>query len=188
MVRELALVGLIYLVLMSPSPAGVFQNLGFAKRVSSSVADFYHRCYSCSMFIVSQLATRPPAPPVKFFEGSSSDFVEDYFNGDIYTAFERAQHHEVEDRPPNPRRHEKFLLLHLVIILLQDAFFMFYAPWDVDSMYARDEMLKVARDLSDHVDIFFAAVNCWTNNGDCFRDFGQGKDRQNFGKQVGLIK
>ena len=51
---------------------------------------------------------------------------------------------------------------------------MYYAPWDADSQLGRDVIDRVADVVGDNQDIFFAAVNCWTANGECF--------------QVGLIK
>lgn len=46
---------------------------------------------------------------------------------------------------------------------------MFYAPWDVDSKMARDVLDEVAQLFQDHNDIYFAAVNCWTSQGDCYK-------------------
>lgn len=102
----------------------------------------------CSCYFFIQLSTRLAAAPSPFFEDSS--WVDDYFAGDIYAAFEEAQNH-------------------------QDAFFLFYAPWDVDSMRAREAMESVSNVLEDHTQIYFAAVNCWTSVGECFKEFGAGK-------------
>ena len=38
-------------------------------------------------------------------------------------------------------------------------------------------MEEVAGHLEDHTDTYFAAVNCWTSAGHCYRDFGEGKAR-----------
>jgi hypothetical protein len=51
---------------------------------------------------------------------------------------------------------------------------MFYAPWDVDSMVARTILDDVSRAFEDHTDLYVAAVNCWTKEGDCYKDFGAG--------------
>ena len=58
---------------------------------------------------------------------------------------------------------------------------MFYAPWDVDSMRARDTLEEVAAVFEDHTDLYFAAVNCWTTEGECYREFGEGKKADNSG-------
>lgn len=52
---------------------------------------------------------------------------------------------------------------------------MFYAPWDVDSVRARDTFESLATVFSGQPGPYFAAVNCWTQGGECYRDFGEGK-------------
>jgi len=97
----------------------------------------------------TQLSTRPPAKPEPFF--SSSSWVDDYFAGDIYAAMQEAQ------------------------AFPAGALILFYAPWDADSISARDEMEAVSMAFEDHTGLYFAAVNCWTSAGRCYADFGGGK-------------
>ncbi len=42
-------------------------------------------------------------------------------------------------------------------------------------MHAKETMEEVADVFADHTDTYFAAVNCWTAQGDCYREFGEGK-------------
>ncbi len=91
------------------------------------------------------LKTRPSRPPVPLFGGDHS-YVDDYYTGDIYSAFEEADNHE-------------------------NAFIMFYSPWDADCLRAVQVFEAVAKKFVD-MDLYVAAVNCWEPNGDCHREFG----------------
>ncbi|CAM1303387.1 Uncharacterised protein PB.4097, partial [Pycnogonum litorale] len=46
------------------------------------------------------------------------------------------------------------------------SFVMYYAPWDAKSMQAREEFEIAARYF--HAQVFFAAINCWWNEGECY--------------------
>ena len=61
--------------------------------------------------------------------------MDDYYTGDIFSAFEEADQYE-------------------------NAFLMFYAPWDADCRRAKEILEVVAKTFVDN-DIYFAAVNCW---------------------------
>ena len=78
--------------------------------------------------------TRTSRSPRPIFGGSQS-FVDDYYTGDIFSAFEEADQYE-------------------------NAFLMFYAPWDADCRRAKEILEVVAKTFVDN-DIYFAAVNCW---------------------------
>lgn len=45
------------------------------------------------------------------------------------------------------------------------AFIMYYAPWDAESQYVRDEFEKTAKLLGDRV--HFSAINCWHPGSSC---------------------
>lgn len=82
-----------------------------------------------------------------------SSWVDDYYAGDVFAAFEEAQNH-------------------------RDALFLFYAPWDVDSQRAREAVEAAADAFEDHSGLYFAAVNCWAAEGECYREFGAGKQQE----------
>ena len=86
--------------------------------------------------------TRSSRSPKPLFGGDNS-YIDDYFTGDIFAAFEEANTYE-------------------------NAFMMFYAPWDADSIRAVKILEQVAKIFVDN-DIYFAAVNCWEPKG----NFGQ---------------
>ncbi|KAJ2946055.1 hypothetical protein O0L34_g4974 [Tuta absoluta] len=45
------------------------------------------------------------------------------------------------------------------------SFVMYYAPWDAESQYVRDEFEKAANVLRDRV--HFSAINCWNPGSEC---------------------
>ena len=99
--------------------------------------------------------TRTSRAPNPLFGGAES-FVDDYFTGDIFSAFEEADQYE-------------------------NALLMFYAPWDADCTRAKEILEVVAKTFVDN-DIYFAAVNCW--EGQCNTEFntsggGGGKPSKN---------
>ena len=94
--------------------------------------------------------TRSSKAPNPLFGGSNS-FIDDYFTGDIFSAFEEADDFE-------------------------NAFFMFYAPWDADCIRAVDTLETVAKTFLDQ-DIYFAAVNCWEPKGHCHTEFSGKSDK-----------
>ncbi|KAL1494146.1 hypothetical protein ABEB36_009791 [Hypothenemus hampei] len=66
------------------------------------------------------------------------------------------------------------LLIFCLILMVYSAitnemndlsFIMFYAPWDAESQFARNEFLIAADEMKDYV--VFAAVNCWHPASDC---------------------
>jgi len=90
--------------------------------------------------------------------------VDDYYAGDVYAAFEEANNY------------------------VGGALFLFYAPWDVDSVVARDTLESVSRAFEDHTHMYFAAVNCWTNVGKCYKDFGAGKGEAKGGTSLYQVR
>ena len=54
---------------------------------------------------------------------------------------------------PNPN-----LLAH------RDSLFVYYAPWDADSMAARRVLDDVSFAFEDHTGLYVAAVNCWNRD------------------------
>lgn len=94
------------------------------------------------------LQTRSAPASVAFL--TNPIWVDDYYLGDVFAAFEEAQNHA-------------------------NAMILFYAPWDVDSRKAVEVLEEVGRILADHQDLYLAAVNCWTHEGECYKEFGAGK-------------
>ena len=89
-------------------------------------------------FFLTGPVTRSSRSPKPLFGGENS-YIDDYFTGDIFAAFEEANTYD-------------------------NAFMMFYAPWDADSIRAVKILEKVAKIFVDN-DIYFAAVNCWEPKG-----------------------
>ena len=82
--------------------------------------------------------TRNSRSPRPLFGGQNS-YIDDYFTGDIFAAFEEANNYE-------------------------NALIMFYSPWDTDCIRTVDLLETVAKTFIDN-DVYFAAVNCWEPNG-----------------------
>ena len=97
-----------------------------------------HINYDFTYFLVLGPVTRGPKSPKPLFGGENS-YIDDYFTGDIFAAFEEAN-------------------------TFDNAFMMFYAPWDADSIRAVKILEHVAKIFVDN-DIYFAAVNCWEPKG-----------------------
>ena len=112
--------------------------------------------FNVILFLISGPRTRTSRTPHPLFGGPNS-FVDDYFTGDIFSAFEEADQYE-------------------------NALLMFYAPWDADCTRAKEILEVVAKTFVDN-DIYFAAVNCW--EGQCNTEFntsgggGGGKPSKN---------
>ncbi|KAG1684838.1 Thioredoxin domain-containing protein 11 [Nymphon striatum] len=77
-------------------------------------------------------------PPSRFFAASS--LVIDYPYGNMVLLRSRINEQEI-------------------------SFIMFYAPWDAESIHAKDEFEAAARFY--HNQVFFVAINCWWNEGEC---------------------
>jgi hypothetical protein len=94
------------------------------------------------------VAAAPPnlrvqyAPPPSPFFGPNSA-IDDYYGGDVYSAFSEADLHE-------------------------NALIFYYAPWDADSRAAR-KVLEMIADIFADSDLYIGAVNCWTPKGECFK-------------------
>ena len=82
--------------------------------------------------------TRNSRAPKPLFGGENS-YIDDYYTGDIFAAFEEANNFE-------------------------NALMMFYAPWDADCIRAVNIIETVAKTFIDN-DVYFAAVNCWEPKG-----------------------
>ncbi|XP_064478078.1 thioredoxin domain-containing protein 11-like [Ornithodoros turicata] len=85
--------------------------------------------------------TRSPNPPVHFFYGGGH-LVQDFYQGQL--AELRLSDHDV-------------------------SFLFYYAPWDRDSMRARDMIAELSRKW--YKQVHFAAVNCWWPEGECRRSY-----------------
>ncbi|TRY73306.1 hypothetical protein TCAL_02245 [Tigriopus californicus] len=94
------------------------------------------------------LPTRSAPASVAFLPDAR--WVDDYYSGDVFAAFEEAQQHA-------------------------HALVLFYAPWDVDSGRAVQVLEQVGHVLADHQDLYLAAVNCWVSHGECYKEFGAGR-------------
>ena len=68
-----------------------------------------------------------------------ASFIDDYYTGDIFAVFEEADNFE-------------------------NAFIMFYAPWDADCIRSAKIIEAIAKVFIDS-DIYFAAINCWEPKG-----------------------
>lgn len=85
--------------------------------------------------------TRPPNPPVPFFVGGGH-LVDDFYQGRLDGV--RLSYHDV-------------------------SVLFYYAPWDRDSMRARETLASLSRKW--HRQIYFAAINCWWPEGECRRAY-----------------
>lgn len=111
------------------------------------------------MFLFSGPRTRSSKEPRPLF---NSEFIDDFYTGDIFTAFEDADDFE-------------------------NAFFMFYAPWDADSIRSVEILETVAKIYADS-DLYFAAVNCWEPQGQCHKEFQQSGSTKNPQKNPRLVQ
>jgi len=91
----------------------------------------------------SEPLTSAAKKPEPFFSSNTS--VRDYYRGDVFTGFKDASVYE-------------------------NAFFMFYAPWDRESQEARAQLEQVAQ-FFHGTDILIAAVNCWYPQSECAKEF-----------------
>ena len=84
------------------------------------------------------------APNPKPLFSSPESYIDDYFTGDILSAFSEADDYE-------------------------NAFFMFYSPWDADSIRAVEIFETIGKIFLDQ-DLYIAAINCWEPTSQCFKD------------------
>jgi len=103
-----------------------------------------------SSILASGPRTRASPQPRPLFGGENS-YIDDYFTGDIYSVFEEADNFE-------------------------NAFIMFYAPWDADCIRSAKIIESIAKVFLDN-DIYFAAVNCWEPKGSCHNEFSGNKGK-----------
>ena len=99
------------------------------------------------------LPTRNYHPSDKsFFADLGPTFVDDYPSGKVYQAFTEADIH-------------------------QNAFIMYYAPWDGDCVYARkvlnevSKIIYLAQETVESKEVYIGAINCWLPGSDCVNEF-----------------
>uniref|UniRef100_A0A1I7XC55 Thioredoxin domain-containing protein n=1 Tax=Heterorhabditis bacteriophora TaxID=37862 RepID=A0A1I7XC55_HETBA len=93
----------------------------------------------------SRPAILKPRMSKPFFALSSAEYVTDYYTGNM--------------------RPERLLSKSDLVIV------MYYAPWSIHSQHLRHQFEVVARVLSSHKNIRFAAINCWSLNGECRKTY-----------------
>jgi len=103
-----------------------------------------------SSILASGPRTRASPQPRPLFGGENS-YIDDYYTGDIFAVFEEADNFE-------------------------NAFIMFYAPWDADCVRSAKIIEAIAKVFIDN-DIYFAAINCWEPKGHCHNEFSGTKGK-----------
>jgi len=103
-----------------------------------------------SSILASGPRTRASPQPRPLFGGENS-YIDDYYTGDIFAVFEEADNFE-------------------------NAFIMFYAPWDADCIRSAKIIEAIAKVFIDS-DIYFAAINCWEPKGHCHNEFSGTKGK-----------
>uniref|UniRef100_A0A0N5AQV7 Thioredoxin domain-containing protein 11 n=1 Tax=Syphacia muris TaxID=451379 RepID=A0A0N5AQV7_9BILA len=102
-------------------------------------------CFQVIFQLDERLICRPAKPPSPFFYSNNS-FVTDYYDGNGLS-------------PVNLLRKTEVIVI------------MYYAPWSLESKYARDAYETVAKSLSSNSQVSFYAANCFSISGSCRKSY-----------------
>jgi hypothetical protein len=94
------------------------------------------------------MKTRPTPAPKPFFQETAHNLLSDFYRGEYIDLVQRK-------------------------IPLGPALVFYYAPWDSESIAARDVFLQVAQYFHKTLpgQIRFYAVNCWWPEGECRKNY-----------------